>query len=105
MRDLAAVDTGALALAAPWPRREYLASIGVGDRVQIIGGDLFGGLRAQADVYVLKWILHDWSDAACRDTLQRVRATMSSGSRIVCIDQHLDRDRPSPISSMVDLHT
>ncbi len=143
MRELTAVDTGALALAYPWPRRgvvcdvaggigsmlgailrrrshargvlidspeiaeqgrEYLASIGVGDRVQIVGGDLFGELRAQADVYVLKWILHDWSDAACRDILQRVRATMSSGSRIVCIEQHLNRDRPSPISSMVDLH-
>ena len=60
--------------------REYLASIGVGDRVQIVGGDLFGELRAQADVYVLKWILHDWSDATCRDILQRVRDTMSSGS-------------------------
>jgi O-methyltransferase domain len=143
MRELTAIDTGALALAYPWPRRgvvcdvaggigsllgailrrrshsrgvlidspeiaeqgrEYLASIGVGGRVQIVVGDLFGELRAQADVYVLKWILHDWSDAACRDILQRVRATMGSGSRIVCIDQHLDRDRPSPISSMVDLH-
>jgi hypothetical protein len=143
MREMTAIDIGALALAYPWPRRgvicdvaggiggllgailkrrakargvlidapeiaeqgrAYLDSLGVGDRVEIRGGDLFGGLRAQADVYVLKWILHDWSDETCHDILTRVRATMPGGARIVCIDQHLDRDQPSATSSMVDLH-
>jgi O-methyltransferase domain len=51
----------------------------------------------------LKWILHDWSDEACRDILSRVRATMGAGSRLVTIDQHLERNRPSPVSSMIDL--
>jgi len=82
---------------------DFLRSRGVADRVERRAGDLFGEVDARADVYVLKWILHDWSDNACRDILRRVRATMPTGSRIVAIDQHLERNRPNPISSMVDL--
>jgi O-methyltransferase domain len=54
-------------------------------------------------VYLLKWILHDWNDEACRGILRRVRATMPAGSSVVVIDQHHEPDRPSPLSSMTDL--
>ena len=143
MREMTAIDIGALARAYPWPRRgvvcdvaggvgtllaailnrrrglrgilvdvpgvaveaePFLRSQGVSDRVEIRTGDMFGAVDAHADVYVMKWILHDWSDATCRQILGNVRATMPPGARIVCIDQRLDRDRPSPISSLVDLH-
>ena len=82
---------------------DFLRSRGVSGRVQLQAGDLFGEIGARADVYVLKWILHDWSDDACRDILRRVRAAMPAGSRVVAIDQHLEPDRPSPFSSLADL--
>ena len=82
---------------------DFLRSRGVADRVERLPGDLFGQIEARADVYVLKWILHDWSDDTCREILRGVRATMPAGSRIVVIDQHLERNRPNPIGSMVDL--
>jgi hypothetical protein len=142
MRELTAIDLGALARAYPWPREgvicdvaggigtllaailerrpqvhgvlvdapevlaeaePFLRSRGVADRVERRPGDLFGELDAQADVYVLKWILHDWSDEACLDILRRLRATMAAGARVVAIDQHLEPGRPSPVTSMVDL--
>jgi hypothetical protein len=81
----------------------FLRSRGIADRIEQRPGDLFGELDACADVYVLKWILHDWNDDACRGILRRVRATMPAGSRVVVIDQHLEPDRPSPLSSMTDL--
>lgn len=142
MRELTAIDLGALARAYPWPRdgvvcdvaggigtllaailerrprargvlvdapevlteaEPFLRSRGVADRVQRVAGDLFGELSAQADVYVLKWILHDWSDEACLEILRRLRATMPAGARVVAIDQHAEPGRPNPITSMVDL--
>jgi hypothetical protein len=84
--------------------KDFLRSRGVADRVELRPGDLFGELEATADVYVLKWILHDWSDDACREMLARVRATMKPGSKVVVIDQHRERGRPNPVTSMVDLH-
>jgi hypothetical protein len=82
----------------------FLRSRGLADRVERRAGDLFGELDAKADVYVLKWILHDWSDDACRGILSRLRAQMPAGARVVVIDQNLDPGRPNPITPMVDLH-
>ncbi len=81
----------------------FLRSRGVAERVQRRPGDLFGTIDARADVYVLKWILHDWGDDACRDILRRVRATMEAGSTVVAIDLHAERHSPSPVVSMADL--
>jgi hypothetical protein len=82
---------------------DFLRSRGVAERVQLKPGDLFGEIDARADVYVLKWILHDWGDDACREILRHVRATMAAGSKVVAIDLHAERHRPSPVVSMADL--
>lgn len=82
----------------------YLTERGVGDRVECVPGDLFGELRAQADVYVIKWILHDWSDEACVRLLQNLRATMPPGAKLVSIDQHLTPSFASPVTALSDLH-
>jgi hypothetical protein len=82
----------------------FLSARGLADRIERRPGDLFGELDARADVYVLKWILHDWSDDACRGILSRLRATMPPGARVVAIDQHNDPARPNPFTAMADLH-
>ena len=81
----------------------FLRSRRLADRVQRRAGDLFGEIDVQADVYVLKWILHDWSDTACIEILTSLRSSMPSGSKVIAIDQHLVPRRPSPVTSMVDL--
>ncbi len=59
----------------------YLAGRGLGDRVELKQGDLFGELRVDAEVFVLKNILHDWDDAASAKVLAGVRASMAPGTR------------------------
>jgi O-methyltransferase domain len=81
----------------------FLRAQGVLDRVTRQPGDLFGGIEVQADVYVLKWIMHDWSDQSCAQILGSLAAAMPPGARLVTIDQHLEPNRPNPISSMADL--
>lgn len=83
---------------------EFLRSKGVFDRVERRTGDIFGDLDANADIYVMKWILHDWSDEKCREILGRVRATMPKGAKVVVIDQHLDLGRSLAIASIADVH-
>jgi hypothetical protein len=38
------------------------AAAGVGDRCAIAPGDFFEAVPAGSDLYLLKWILHDWDD-------------------------------------------
>ena len=83
---------------------ELLRSRGLADRVECRPGDLMGDLDAGADLYVLKWILHSWSDEACVGLLSRLRATMPEGARVLVIDQHLERNRPNAVTPLADLH-
>jgi hypothetical protein len=81
----------------------YLRRRGLADRIERRTGDLFGELNARADVYTMKWILHDWSDDACRDILKRVHVTMPSGSKLVTIDWHHERGRPNASTPVGDI--
>ena len=81
----------------------FLREQGLTDRIERRAGDLFGQLDAHADVYTMKWILHDWNDDACRDILKRVRATMPSGSKLVTIDQHYESAQPNALTAMADI--
>lgn len=82
----------------------FLASRDLLERIERCPGDLFHGFDARADVYVLKWILHDWNDETCRQILRGVRASMPAGARAVVIDQRQEPRRPSSITALVDLH-
>jgi hypothetical protein len=81
----------------------YLGSIGLADRVQFVEGDLFGQIEATADIYLLKWILHDWDDATCEKIVKNVASIMPSGARLVTIEGCQDRNRAHPRFSMIDL--
>lgn len=81
----------------------FLRERGLADRIERRAGDLFGELDARADVYTMKWILHDWDDDACREILKRVRATMPPGARVVTIDMHHESGQLNTVSAMLDI--
>lgn len=81
----------------------YLESLRLADRIVLQQGDLFGDLRVTADVYLLKWILHDWDDDACVQLLRNVAATMPSGAKLVVIEGIQEPSRAHPRFSPIDL--
>jgi hypothetical protein len=85
--------------------KKHLSARGVLDRVDLVEGDLFGDLSgADADLYVLKNILHDWDDPTSAKILAGVRATMARGTRVVLVEQLQERNRAHPFASLADLH-
>ena len=82
----------------------FVHSRGMAGRIECRPGDVFGDFAARADVYVMKWILHDWSDDACAAILSRIRAMMPVGARVLTIDLHLAARRPDAITAISDLH-
>ena len=58
---------------------------GLEGRFSTVGGNFFESVPA-ADLYVLKYILHDWDDAGCVRILQTCRAALVEGGRVVVID-------------------
>ena len=66
--------------------RERMASLGLDQRCKVVGGDFFESVPAGGDVYVMSWILHNWSDADCVRILQNCRRVMSPSARLLTID-------------------
>lgn len=58
---------------------------GLTDRFTATAGDFFAEVPP-ADLYLLKWILHDWDDKACRTILRTCRAAARPGGRAVVIE-------------------
>jgi hypothetical protein len=81
----------------------YLDSLGLTGRIELRQGDLFGDLRATADVYLLKWILHDWDDASCVRLLRNIAATMPAGAKLVVIEGIQEHARAHSRFSPIDL--
>jgi hypothetical protein len=82
--------------------KSYFDALGIGDRVELVEGDFFDGFEARADVYVLKWILHDWDDPTCERIIGKVSETMPSGSKLVVIEGEQKTNVPDPRFSMID---
>jgi hypothetical protein len=99
-------DLRGVLVDAPGVLREadgFLTRAGVRDRVELREGDIFERVDAEADVYLLKDVLHDWDDERSVAILRIVRATMAPGSRVVLVEGLQERDRPDPVQSLVDV--
>jgi hypothetical protein len=69
--------------------RETFASRGLGSRAQAVAGSMFDAVPARGDAYLLKWILHDWDDAACSAILARIRAAAPAHARLLVVERVL----------------
>ena len=58
---------------------------GLDERFTTVGGDFFESVPA-ADLYVLKYIMHDWEDVSCVRILENCRASLVAGGRIAVVD-------------------
>jgi hypothetical protein len=81
----------------------HLGEAGVRARAALSEGDMFERIDAEADVYVMKDILHDWDDERCGRILATVRAAMPAGSRLVVVESVLERNEPHPVAALTDV--
>ena len=63
-------------------------------RVSFLTHNLFHPQPVQADIYMLKWILHDWPDVESVKILQALRPALRPGARVLFID-YVGKQEPS----------
>src|SRR5471030_193745 len=76
--DLGYLEPGAL---------DYLSSAGVAKRSSFVQGDFFASVPDGYDLYLMKFILHDWDDEHVLRILRNVRLAVGNHSRLVVIEQ------------------
>jgi len=74
-----------------------------GDRIEAIGGDFFRSVPA-ADLYLLKLILHDWTDEQSEAILANIRAAIRPGGHVVIIESILPETVQSHPGYFMDLN-
>lgn len=80
-----------------------LSLAGLTDRLEKIAGSFFETVPKEADLYILKRILHDWDDAACERILANLRAAMNAKSRLLIIEHVLPEDGSASHGKLLDL--
>jgi hypothetical protein len=67
--------------------RHHLSSANVLDRCEIVAGDFFHTVPANASAYLLKAVLHDWDDDRSIAILRNCRAAAAKGAKVLVIEQ------------------
>lgn len=81
----------------------YLSSLGLPARWTADSGDFFQAVPAGADAYVLKRILHDWSDEHCVRILRCCRAAMGRQAKLLVVDAVLPAGNASHPGKVMDI--
>jgi SAM-dependent methyltransferase len=68
--------------AAEGARRE-VAAAGLAGRCEVVAGDFFASVPEGGDAYLLKHVIHDWSDADATRILVSCRRAMRPGARLL----------------------
>ncbi|NMO20355.1 SAM-dependent methyltransferase [Pyxidicoccus fallax] len=63
-----------------------ISEAGFAERCELVEGDFFESVPSGADAYVLKRILHDWSDEVCVRILRNCREAMTESGRVLVVD-------------------
>jgi hypothetical protein len=74
------------------------------DRMEKVGGDFFKEVPAGGDLYLMKFIIHDWDDASCVSILKQVRRAMAPGGKLAVIEMLIPEDGTPHPSKLMDVN-
>lgn len=78
-------------------------SLGLRDRSQTVAGNFFDSVPA-ADMYLLKYIIHDWDDDSCIQILRNIRKAMLPASRVIIVEMLVGETGDPGIGTLMDMN-
>ena len=79
------------------------AALGLAERCRAMAGNFFTAVP-EADIYLLKNVLHDWNDEEAVRILKRCRQAMRTGGRVVVVEMLLGEMGEPGIAALMDLN-
>jgi len=80
-----------------------VARTGLAERMRLVGGDFFKAVP-EADVYLLKQVLHDWTDEQCVTILANCARSLRPGGRVIIVEFVLPDGDEFSEARMMDLN-
>ncbi|MEP6901382.1 MAG: methyltransferase [Actinomycetota bacterium] len=78
---------------------------GVAERTTLVSGDFFAEIPVVADIYLMKFIIHDWNDEQSLTILSNLAQSAPQGSRLLLVETVVEEDSNAPsLSKVMDLN-
>jgi len=65
---------------------QHVTAKGIAERCRLESGSFFETVPKGCDAYIMKYILHDWSDEECVKILRNCRAAMNEKGKVLVVD-------------------
>ena len=82
---------------------KLLEAEGVASRCEIAGGDFFESVSPGGDVYMLKYVVHDWDDDRALKILRSLHRAMRAKSRILLIENLIRPGNEPSFGKLMDI--
>ena len=82
---------------------EILQKYGVSDRVKTIAGSFFDENIPTSDAYILKNIIHNWSETECITILSNIRKAMTDTGKILVVEMIIPEDNRFSYGKLIDI--
>jgi hypothetical protein len=84
--------------------KKSLASAGVSDRCEYIGGDFFVAVPSGGDAYILASVIHDWDDERSLAILKNCRRAMGGAAKLLLVEMVIPPGNTSFFGKLLDLN-
>lgn len=74
------------------------------ERIERIGGDFFSAVPVQADAYVLRWLLHDWSDEESVTILRNIKSAGGADAHVMLVESVVPETPEFDMGKWMDLN-
>lgn len=81
-----------------------LAAAGLDARCDVVAGDMLASIPSGCDLYLLKFVIHDWDDASAVRILGACRRAMTPAARIIVIERLIGPPNERLAAKLSDLN-
>ncbi|MEN8157806.1 MAG: methyltransferase [Bacteroidota bacterium] len=82
---------------------EVIGEFSLENRMETLGGDFFKEVPAGGDLYMMKSVLHDWSDEDSLKILANLHRAMKPGARLLVIESVIGKMNEPSFGKMTDI--
>lgn len=84
--------------------RPKIEATGLAQRCETVAGDFFKAVPAGGDLYMMKWIIHDWNDDQAITILRNCRNQMQRNGKLIILDSVVPENNEPDFSKFFDLN-
>jgi SAM-dependent methyltransferase len=83
--------------------QKFLENHGVADRCQVVGGNFLESVPEGGNIYIISFLLMDWTDEDCITIMKNCHRAMVPGGKLLIIEPILEAERSRPFANFMDI--